>query len=127
MFYIRGIENAFVANLSGTPAAVTGTVTGTGVDASGTDDVIALLQDVGTVSGTSPTLDGKLQESSDNSTNWTDCSPCGSNPDQVTASNSTTLTTYQRTKSYVRYLGTIAGTNPSFGLDAVLIAEKKKI
>lgn len=126
MFYIRGIENAFVAPLAGSPADNTTTYTGTGVDASGTDDVIALLQNVGTVSGTTPTLVGKLQESATLSGTYTDCA-ANQTIVTVTTSTNTQIITYQRSLSFIRYVGTIAGTSPHFVIDALLVAEKKKI
>src|SRR5947209_7146802 len=75
------------------------------------------LQMVGTVGGTSPTLDGKIQESNDNST-WTDIP--GATFTQVTASTSNQAITFDRTKRYVRYLGTIGGTSPSFAMAVVI-------
>jgi len=125
MLNLRGFEILTVFNASGTPGAKTTTVTGTGVDMSGTDDVIGLVQTVGTVSGTTPTLDGKLQESSDNST-YTDCVPCDAALVQVVASTSLQVATYQRSKKHVRYVGTITGTTPSFALVANVFGTKKK-
>lgn len=107
---------------SGTPAAKTATVTGTGLDFLTGDGNCYAIQNVGTVSGTTPTLDGKIQESSDNST-FTDIT--GATFTQVTASTSLLAINFQRTKRYLRYVGTIAGTSPSFGLD-VIIGETKK-
>src|SRR5262249_58541002 len=80
------------------------------------------LQMVGAVSGTAPTLDGKIQESSDGTT-WTDVP--GATFTQVTASNSLQAINFDRTKRFVRYLGTIAGTTPSFTM-AVFLGEQKK-
>ena len=49
------------------PAARTATVTGTGFDVSNYIGNITFSQSVGTVTGTTPTLDGKIQDSADNS------------------------------------------------------------
>lgn len=104
------------------PQTATSTATGSGGDLLNGDGRCFALQQVGAVSGTSPTLDGKIQESSDNST-WTDVS--GATFTQVTASTNTQAITFDRTKRYVRYVGTIGGTSPSFAL-AVVISEQKK-
>src|SRR6202041_1227207 len=127
MFYIRGIENVKAAPLiTGGPAAQTTTVTGPAVDFSATDDVVALVQDVGAVTGTTPSLAGKLQESADGSTNWTDCQPGGGSISAVTASGSVQVATYQRSKEFIRYVGTITGTTPSFTMDAIGLGQYKK-
>ncbi len=107
-------------------AARTSTVTATGVDIRGYKGGLIVQQLVGTVSGTSPTLDGKLQQSSDNST-WSDIS--GATFTQVTASDS-----FQKigidasqTGGYIRYVGTIAGTTPSFTMGVVLLGCKERV
>jgi hypothetical protein len=129
MFYIRGIDtDCKVANLSGSPGALTTTFTGTGSDFSGTDDVFAVILDVGTVSGTgSPTLTPTVQESVDNSTNWTACSPCGAGFTAVVTSTTMQIQTFLRSKSYIRLIGAVAGNSPSFATDAVAIGQLKKV
>lgn len=67
--------------------------------------------DVGSVSGTTPTLDVKFQESADGSTGWTDIT--GAAFTQVTAAGSQTLR-FKTSKRYVRAVATIAGTSPAF-------------
>jgi hypothetical protein len=104
------------------PQTATATVNGTGGDVLAGDGRCFALQQVGTVSGTAPTLDGKIQESSDNAT-WTDIP--GATFTQVTASTNNQAINFDRTKRYVRYVGTIGGTSPSFAL-AVVISEQKK-
>lgn len=62
-------------------------------------------------SGTTPTLDGKIQESNDNSA-WNDlCSF-----DQLTTTG-IQYATFETEKRYVRLVATIAGTSPSFTYD----------
>ena len=107
-------------------AARTSTVTATGIDISGYKGGLVVQQLVGTVSGTTPTLDGKLQSSPDNST-WTDIS--GATFTQVTASDS-----FQKigvrvgaAAKYLRYVGTIAGTTPSFTMGVVLLGSKERV
>lgn len=107
-------------------AARTATVTATGVDISGYKGGIIVQQLVGAVSGTSPTLDGKLQSSPDNSA-WTDIS--GATFTQVTASDSFQKIGVQVTAAakYIRYVGTIAGTTPSFTMGVVLLGKKERV
>lgn len=86
-------------------------------------EVVAVL-DVGAVSGTSPTLDVKLQESDTSGGTYSDIS--GATFTQVTASNAQqTIQVANRTKRYVRAVATIAGTSPSFA-SCVLIAANKQ-
>ena len=119
---LQDLANQAILGVGVAPQTATATVTGSGGDLLAGDGRCFAVQQVGTVSGTAPTLDGKIQESSDNST-WTDIS--GATFTQVTASTNTQAITFDRTKRYVRYLGTIAGTTPSFAL-AVVISEQKK-
>ena len=77
------------------------------------------IQQVDTVSGTSPTLAGKIQESSDGST-WSDVANAAFA--QVPASGNYQAISFERTKRYLRYVG---GTSPSYAI-AVVISEQKK-
>lgn len=108
-------------------AARTSTVTASAFDLGAYQGVVTVVQAVGTVSGTSPTLDGKVQDSSDGSTGWADVT--GATFTQVTASNS--VQTYgldsRGCKRYIRYVGTIAGTTPSFAMGIYVIGQKQII
>ncbi|HZT82960.1 MAG TPA: hypothetical protein VFA26_22210 [Gemmataceae bacterium] len=119
---LHDVASQAILGVGAPPQTATGTVTGTGGDMLAGDGRCFAIQQVGAVSGTSPTLDGKVQESSDNST-WTDVA--GAAFAQVTASNNYQAITFDRTKRYLRYVGTIGGTSPSFAL-AVVISEQKK-
>ncbi|HND52536.1 MAG TPA: hypothetical protein PLV92_09075 [Pirellulaceae bacterium] len=96
------------------PATRTTTVTGAAVDILNVDGPMLVVQHVGTVTGTTPTLDGKLQDSADGSTGWADIT--GATFTQVTASDNLQAIKLEASevKRYVRYVGTIAGTTPSF-------------
>lgn len=115
-----------ILNFGVAPAAKTATVTGASLDLQGGNYIgkLAVVQDVGVVSGTTPTLDGKIQDSADNSS-WADVS--GYTFNQVTAStNKQVLSVDTRAvRRYIRYVGTIAGTTPSFGLDVIIIGQKQ--
>ena len=107
-------------------ASRTSTVTATGVDIRGYKGGIVVQQLVGVVSGTTPTLNGKLQQSSDNST-WSDIS--GATFTEVTATDSFQKigVDVRQTGGYIRYVGTIAGTTPNFTMGVVLLGQKERV
>ena len=111
---MRSVYDAIKAVFSFRPAALTSTANGTSVDTKGYNSAMVALE-VGAVTGTSPTLDVKIQESSDNST-WTDVS--GATFTQVTASNNSQVLRVEglgtSRSRYLRAVATIAGTSPSF-------------
>ena len=91
-----------------------GTTTGTGVDMSATINImgreIVGFLSVGAKSGTSPTLDVKYQESSDDST-YTDIS--GAAFTQATDVTNETIR-FRLTKKYLRESRTVGGSSPTF-------------
>lgn len=98
----------------GTPPGVrSATVFGSGMNFGIDGGQMFAIQMLGAVSGTSPTLNGKLQESDDNSS-WSDIA--GATFTQEITSNRLQIINFTRTKQYIRYVGTIAGTSPSFML-----------
>lgn len=101
------------------PAAKTANFNSTGIDAQGFEDV-AILCAVGAVSGTSPTLDLKLQESDDDST-YSDVT--GGAATQITAANKDVIwrINAQHRKRYLRIAGTLGGTSPSFTLSIIAL------
>ena len=119
---IQDFANQAILGVGAAPQTATSTVTGSSGDLLAGDGRCFALQQVGAVSGTAPTLDGKIQESSDNAA-WTDIA--GATFTQVTAASNYQAITFDRSKRYVRYLGTIGGTSPSFAV-AVVISEQKK-
>ena len=96
--------------------AKTSTVTGAAIDTDGINGGFVFIQQVDTVSGTTPTLDGKIQESDASGGTYTDVS--GATFTQVTASTNiqTVVVDRNATKRFLKYIGTIAGTSPSFAL-----------
>lgn len=100
------------------PSTRTATVTGTGVDLSPYVNTVntnlKIVADVGTVTGTTPTLDIKIQDSDDNSS-FSDIT--GATFTQITATGAGAVKIHTKTnKRYIRAVGTIAGTTPSFPL-----------
>src|SRR5207302_5819257 len=81
------------------PQTATSTVTGTGVDMINADSRCFAVQHVGAVSGTSPTLDGKIQESDSSGSGYSDVT--GATFTQVTASTNLQVITFERTKRYL--------------------------
>lgn len=97
------------------PASNTSTLTGSAVDILDVDGPMLIVQQVGTVSGTTPTWDGKIQDSADGSTDWQDVT--GATFTQVTASNKIHGIKLEasQVRRYIRYVGTIGGTStPTF-------------
>lgn len=103
-----GLQEAFgdnVLTLSGASATTnSGAVAGQGQAAY----VLGLVQ-VSAITGTSPTLVVKMQESSDNSS-WTDIT--GATTATINAAGSAVFFG-QPAKGYVRFVATIGGTGPS--------------
>jgi hypothetical protein len=126
--YINDFSHAIVAADTFRPQTLTATTNGLAVDAAavGGNSLSARLS-VGAVSGTSPTLNVKIQASPDGSGSWVDIT--GATFTQVTTANqaqtirfqlppaaSTTAPAYR----YVRAVATIGGTSPSFALSVAV-------
>lgn len=105
----------------------TSTVTGSAVDVRDAEGDLMVVQAVGAVSGATPTLDGKLQDSADGATGWADVS--GATFTQVTAANNVQKIVVRANamRRYVRYVGTIGGTSPSFALGALAFGRKQAV
>jgi hypothetical protein len=119
---LNDVRNQALLGASVYPATVTDTNTGTGIDMIDADGRCFATQLVGAVSGTTPSLAGKIQESSDNSA-WTDVA--NATFTAVTAASNVQTIVFDRTKRYLRHSRTVSGTSPTFNL-AVLIGEQKK-
>lgn len=105
----------------------TSTLTGTGIDVLHYEEVALVLLNASAGTGTNPTLDVKLQHSDDNST-FADVT--GATFTQVTSDPGTAGVQAMRInvsnlKRYVRVIGTIAGTTPSFDFGVEFIGIKK--
>lgn len=103
----------------------TTTTTGTGVDISTYGDDALFILSVGTVSGTSPTLDVTIQSSSTSGGTYTTEVTFG----QVTAStkfacgglNCEGNNSGGLARKFIRAVGTIAGTTPSFAFSVTML------
>ena len=121
---LHDLPNNAILGAGVTPRAATSTVTGSAGDFISGDGRCAAIQQVGTLSGTSPSLAGKMQESTDQVT-WTDIS--GATFTTVTTSDNIQAISFDRTKRYLRYIGTIAGTSPSIPMAVVVTEQKKQV
>ncbi len=121
---MRSVFDAIKSVFTFRPQALTTTTNGAAVDTQGYNSA-AIALEVGAVSGTSPTLDVKLQESDTSGGTYADIA--GATFTQVTAANNSQairlegLNTGSR-KRFIRAVATITGTTPSFtlGVSALL-------
>ena len=108
-------------------ASRTSTLTGTGIDVLEYEGVALVLLNASAGTGTSPTLDVKLQHSDDDSTYEDVTSGTFS---QVTDAAETAGVKVMKLnvsdlKRYLRVIGTIAGTTPSFDFGVEFVGIKK--
>jgi hypothetical protein len=120
-------SKTYVGSLLGADSRTT-TATGTGFDLQGSNDAegeAIVILDCEAGSGTTPTLNVKLQDSADNSA-WADVS--GKVFTEVTdaaASLQKISFNANDVRRYVRAVGTQAGTNPVFVYGVSLVYSKK--
>lgn len=105
-------------------AARTATFNSSGFDARDFIGRALVIQHVGVVSGTTPTLDGKIQESSDNGVADAFADVSGATFAQSTATDQNRELTLDLDgrERFIRYTGTIAGTTPSFTMGVLMLA-----
>lgn len=120
------LKNNQVVSESLAPAARTASANGTSVDLQGYDgDVLAVL-DSAAGTGTSPTMDVKVQDSADNSA-FADVT--GLTFTQVI--NAVSLQTLRidsrSVRRYIRLVATIGGTTPSFTAVGLIVGGKQTI
>ncbi len=119
---LNDVQNQAQLGASVYPASVNDTNNGSTVDMINADGPCFAMQVIGAVTGTTPSLTGKIQESDDDST-WTDVADATFTA--VTASDNVQTIVFERTKRYLRHYRTVSGTTPAFLL-SVLIGEQKK-
>ena len=112
------------------PAAVTATGTlGQSVDLQGFQGRVLLLIALGAVTGTTPTLDLKVQDSADNSS-FADATTAITLAQLVTASAAKVFALAVDVRSVRRYInlyGTAGGTTPSFTMSVAVVGQKQII
>lgn len=119
---LNDLPNQILLGVGLAPQTITSSTNGSAIDALAADGPCFAIQQVGAVSGTTPTMAGKVQESPDGST-WSDIS--GATFTTVTATGNTQAIRFERAQRYLRYVATLGGTTPSFAA-AVVIGEQKK-
>lgn len=117
--------NAIIKNLFGTAARTT-TANGTGVDLANCRGGAAVVLDSAAGTGTTPTLDVKLQSSPDNST-WTDAGLAFTQVTNSGASQQVVAIDVTKLQRYVRAVATIGGTTPSFTFSVNLLTDKQYV
>jgi hypothetical protein len=121
---LQDFTNEAILGVGLAPQTIAATTNGPNGDMINGDGLCFAVQQVGVVSGTSPTLAGKIQESTDGAT-WTDVA--GAVFATVTASTNNQCIAFERTKRFLRYVGTVGGTTPSFAVAVVISQQKKQI
>jgi hypothetical protein len=108
--------------LAAASAANTAAATGAAVDLIAYDTPVAIVQSHGTSTGT---LDGKIQDSADGSTDWQDVSGAVFTQSTTTADVKSLTLNPKSVRRYIRYLGTIV-TGPQV-VGVVLVGVKKTV
>jgi hypothetical protein len=116
------------STMYGTTATLFATSTGVTTNANASGSSVNLSSNVGNIvsailvsgnaGGTTPTMDLKMQESTDGTNNFTDVT--GGAFTQVTTHNAVQVIAFKPTKPYVRCTGTVAGTNPVFEVQVLV-------
>lgn len=126
MGLIKDIKAHMTASVSLVPAARTASGNGTGVDLQNyVGDVMALVHS-GAGTGTTPTLDAKIQDSADDSS-YADVTGLTFTQITTTASLQTLKIDSRAVRRYVRVVFTIGGTTPSFPCMADIIGMKQAL
>ena len=110
-----------------TVALVT-SITGSAFDAIALDGNMGAKQNVGTAISTSFTFTGKIQESDTATGTYADIS--GASFPAITSTTGAVIVnaiSFQRTKRWLRYVGTIGGTTPTMSLDALFLGQNKQL
>jgi hypothetical protein len=102
-----------------------GTQTGTGQDVSLYEGHAIAILDVQFVSGTTTTMDGKLQESDTVGGTYTDIAGATFVQQTTGSSLQKIAVEIQASKKFVRFVGTFGGTTPVYNLAAYLVGQKK--
>jgi hypothetical protein len=108
--------------LASASAANTAAATGAAVDLNEYDAPVVIVQSHGTGTGT---LDGKIQDSADGSTDWQDVSGAAFTQSTTAADVKKLVINPKSVRRYIRYLGTIV-TGPQ-NVAVVLAGVKKSV
>jgi len=120
---VHGEIGVFELLVSG---ARTANVTGSGVDISAYQGNLKIILDSAAGSGTSPTLDVKIQNSADGTT-YTDVAGAAFAQVTTTASLQSIRLDTRSVKKYIRAVGTIGGTSPSFNFAVLAVGQTQTL
>lgn len=107
------------------PKSLTVTTNGAAVDLVDSDNQCSATLHIGAVTGTSPTLDVKIQESATSGGTYTDIA--GATFAQQTASNKWLSINFKRSLRFGRAVAILAGTTPNFTMAVVILGQKKAV
>lgn len=107
--------------------AQTATFNGSAVDLRDYVGNVLVIQETAAGTGTTPTLNGKVQDSDDGSTGWADIT--GATFTQVTTTGNIQgiAVSADSSRRFIRYVGTIGGTTPSFTMSCIVAGVKQQI
>ena len=109
------------------PAARTTTFTSAAIDLSVYDGELAMILNSAAGTGTTPTLDGKIQHCDTSGGTYADSGITLTQVTDAAASLQTKLFQKSAVKQYIKFVGTIAGTTPSFNFAATLVGLKRSL
>ena len=120
---MRSVYDNVKAAVSLRPQAITANTNGIGVDTLGYNSAAVSLE-TGAVTGTTPTLDVKIQDSADNSTFADLATPVAFT--QITAANNSQILRLEGLNAtgrrrYIRAVATVGGTTPNFTSSCVVL------
>lgn len=103
------------------------TFTGSALDIKDYDGNFIINQYSESTNGADVTLDGKIQDSADGSTDWQDVTGATFTQVDNTAGGAfeSIVIESDAQRRYIRYVGTVAGTTPSFAFGASYAGHKK--
>jgi hypothetical protein len=105
-------------------ATRTATTNGSPSDVRHHKGIAAVVLDSAGGSGTTPTLDVKIQDSADGSTGWADVPGAAFAQVGTTASRQKIPLNVDATRGFVRIVATIGGTSPSFTFSVNALCRK---
>ena len=122
--FTKDLKSQLTASKLNGTSPRTATFNSTSVDTQNYEGDLLVTEDVQTVSGTTPTLDGKIQDSADDSA-FADITGYTFPQRTATGAPATVRVDKRKARRYIRYVGTIAGTTPSFALSVVAHGQLK--
>jgi len=123
---VRNIVNFITTKIDNVGAKVA-TGVGTAFDTKDYEGNARIIVHVGAVSGTSPTLDLKIQSSATSGGTYADVTALNGNPAQIVAADQVVYIDIDLDASqrFIKVSWTLGGTSPSFAIDSSFTGLKK--